>query len=774
MRVLLTGASSFTGCWFAKTLMEANVEVVAPLRGKLEDYSGVRAERVALLQHWAKVVPECPFGGDRFLELARSRGYDALCHHAAEVRDYRSPDFDVIGAVAANTLNLRQTLLALREKGLKAVIATGSVFEADEGTGPEPRRAFSPYGLSKGLTFQAVQYWGEALGIPVSKFVIANPFGALEEPRFVSHVVGVWAKSEAVEVRTPQYLRDNIHIDLLARTYARFVSEACAGRAGRRFGPCGYLETQGAFAERLSRELASRLGLEGRVRLAEQTDFSEPLARVNRDQIDPAAYGWSESSAWDVLAEYWRRRAFNGAKAQPTSAPSSEVLGAVDTADNTGVSGWLTDKHGANPRYARILVDGTEQGVTRADLYRQDLAEKQISDGHSAFRFLFARVLDPYVEHVVRVEDRDRGKTIGPPSLRTPQLVGGSGSPFVCDRDFVAINVGTAHYEADHVDILLELIGSAARFAPPTSVASKLELLEAKPVSRRYYEALGLPALHMKVRARPDPSCTTIDIHFPEMDALPEAARVTCRNIVPARLPDYLEAIGRENMERVSGPGENLGRFAAGGLATAYRIDGLVKHHFGRALSECGRVLDWGAGAGRVAAPLARVVAPGLRLTATDVDAFNVAYGRSQFSDIEFVDGGFLPPLPFEDGTFGAIYGISVFTHLSESVQFAWLRELRRLVRPGAPVVVTAHSEFQLFREAETRPDILAEALRRGISDLVVDNNLGRKLAEPNYYRATFHTRRYIEQNWTQGFEIVQIHTAGNLQAQDFVVLRAK
>jgi len=774
VRVLLTGANSFTGFWFAKTLTEANVEVVAPLRGKPEDYSGVRAERVALLQHWAQVVPECPFGGDRFLELARSREYDGLCHHAAEVREYRSPDFDVIGAVAANTMNVRQTLLALREKGLKAVVATGSVFEADEGTGPEPRRAFSPYGLSKGMTFQAIQYWGEALGIPVSKFVIANPFGALEEPRFVSHVVGVWAKGEAVEVRTPRYLRDNIHVDLLARTYARFVSEACGGGAGRRFGPCGYLETQGAFAERLSRELAPRLGLEGRVRLAEQTDFSEPLARVNRDQINPAAYNWSESAAWDLLAEYWRRRAFGGAKAQPTSTPSTELLGSVDAVDNIKVAGWLTDKQGANPRFARILVDGAEQGAARADAYRKDLAHKQISDGNSGYRFYFAGMLDPYVEHVVRVEDRESGKVVGPLALRTPRLVGGAGSPFVCDRDFVAVNVGTAHYQADHVDILLELFGPATRFAPPTSAVAKLELLETKPISHRYFAALDLPVMHMKVRARPDPSVSVIDIQFPEADTFPEAAQLMCRNIVPARAPEYLENVAREHMERVSGPGEDLGRFAAGGLATAYRIDRLVRHHFGRALSDFGRVLDWGAGAGRVAAPLVRVVAPGLRLTATDVDAFNVSFGRSRYSDIEFVDCPFLPSLPFEDGAFGAIYGVSVFTHLTESVQFAWLRELRRLVRPGAPVIVSAHSEFHLFRAADAQPDILAEALRRGISDLVVDDNLGPKLAEPNYYRATFHTRRYIEQNWTAGFEIVAIHTAGNGNAQDFVVLRAK
>ena len=107
-------------------------------------------------------------------------------------------------------------------------------------------------------------------------------------------------------MRTPRYLRDNIHVDLLATAYARFVAEVAAGGAGRRFGPCGYMETQGAFAERLGRELAPRLGLAGRVSLAEQTDFSEPLARVNRDVIDPAAYGWDEGRAWDALADYYR------------------------------------------------------------------------------------------------------------------------------------------------------------------------------------------------------------------------------------------------------------------------------------------------------------------------------------------------------------------------------------------------------------------------------------------------------------------------------------
>ena len=320
MKVLFTGASSFTGFWFVRELAAAGAQVTAAMRGAPSAYAGVRAERARLLPQWAEIVPDCAFGGERFVELIGARDYDVLCHHGAEARDYRSPDFDALGAAAANTLNIRETLALFAKRGGKALVATGSVFEPEEGSGPSPRRAFSPYGLSKGLTWQIVKYWGEALGLPVSKFVIANPFGPFEEPRFVAHAVERWAKGEALEVRTPLYLRDNIHVDLLSRTYAGFVAEAAAGGQGRRFGPCGYQETQGAFAERLARELAVRLGLEGRVTLATQTDFAEPLARVNLDAIDPAAYGWDEGGAWDALAEFYRER--GALSRQTVSAPA--------------------------------------------------------------------------------------------------------------------------------------------------------------------------------------------------------------------------------------------------------------------------------------------------------------------------------------------------------------------------------------------------------------------------------------------------------------------
>jgi UDP-glucose 4-epimerase len=47
LKILLTGASSFTGLWFALVLTEASHEVTATFRGTADSYADTRAERVA-------------------------------------------------------------------------------------------------------------------------------------------------------------------------------------------------------------------------------------------------------------------------------------------------------------------------------------------------------------------------------------------------------------------------------------------------------------------------------------------------------------------------------------------------------------------------------------------------------------------------------------------------------------------------------------------------------------------------------------------------------
>jgi UDP-glucose 4-epimerase len=142
VRILLTGASSFTGCWFAGELAAAGHEVTATFRW--ESYTGLRGRRVDLLDGACERIHGVAFGDARFVDLARSRAWDLLCVHGADVTDYRSPAFDVAAALAANT----RSVGAVVER-FPRVLVTGSVFEPGEGEGDATLRAFSPYGLSK-------------------------------------------------------------------------------------------------------------------------------------------------------------------------------------------------------------------------------------------------------------------------------------------------------------------------------------------------------------------------------------------------------------------------------------------------------------------------------------------------------------------------------------------------------------------------------------------------------------------------------------------------
>jgi UDP-glucose 4-epimerase len=62
--------------------------------------------------------------------------------------------------------------------------------------------------------------------------------------------------------------------------------------------------SQGAFAERVRREAASRLGLPCRLELGVQTEFPEPPVRINTDLLDTEELGWSEAQGWDDFFEY--------------------------------------------------------------------------------------------------------------------------------------------------------------------------------------------------------------------------------------------------------------------------------------------------------------------------------------------------------------------------------------------------------------------------------------------------------------------------------------
>ena len=124
--------------------------------------------------------------------------------------------------------------------------------------------------------------------------------------RFFAYPIRSWRNDGVARVNTPDYVRDNLHVSLLAAAYAKFVSEVAAGEGRDKLNPSGYVETQGAFAHRFAAAMRPRLGMECSVELASQTDFSEPLMRVNVDSAAWCVGEWNESDAWDEAAEGYR------------------------------------------------------------------------------------------------------------------------------------------------------------------------------------------------------------------------------------------------------------------------------------------------------------------------------------------------------------------------------------------------------------------------------------------------------------------------------------
>jgi UDP-glucose 4-epimerase len=297
VRILFTGASSFTGCWFARQLAADGHHVTVTLRSRA--YAGLRGRRVELLDGCDRELG-VSFGDRRFLELARTGEWDLLCAHGAQVDGYRSPQFDVAAALAANTRAAGEVV-----SQFPRVLVTGSVFEPGEGEGDEHLRAFSPYGLSKAFTSETFRYHCAVAGSSFGKFVIANPFGPFEEERFTTGLVRAWRRGETPAVRTAEYVRDNAHVSLLALAYADFARRLPEGGWTGSLGVSGYRETQGAFARRFGDEVGSRLGIETPLELCAQSEWPEPAVRINRDQVDGAALGWSETAGWDGLAGYY-------------------------------------------------------------------------------------------------------------------------------------------------------------------------------------------------------------------------------------------------------------------------------------------------------------------------------------------------------------------------------------------------------------------------------------------------------------------------------------
>ena len=233
---------------------------------------------------------------------------------------------------------------------------------------------------------------------------------------------------------------------------------------------------------------------------------------------------------------------------------------------------------------------------------------------------------------------------------------------------------------------------------------------------------------------------------------------------------------GDELASRVAGEVDR-DRFYDSGRQSVREIEAVLSL-VSRSLDSFERILDFGCGCGRILLWLDEVAAKA-DVHGVDIDGRAVKWVQENLPYATAKVNQTQPPLDYPDGFFDLVFNHSVFTHIDEADQDAWLAELRRVTKPGGMVLLTVHGEraFHEFENASRSvggdPGVVRDVLaRRGIAYSAQDGWVGS--AFPDSYHTTFHAPWYVFEHWGRYFEIRGFVPHGSLDLQDFVLLERR
>ena len=163
------------------------------------------------------------------------------------------------------------------------------------------------------------------------------------------------------------------------------------------------------------------------------------------------------------------------------------------------------------------------------------------------------------------------------------------------------------------------------------------------------------------------------------------------------------------------------------------------------------RILDFGCGCGRTLVHL-KALGPHAQFAGTDIDAKAIEWCQEHIDFASFSLSKENPPIEYATESFDFIYAISVFTHLDENYQFRWLRELQRIAKPGAVLLLTVHGS------KNGQGFVFERSYEEGFF--------------PDWYQNAYHSREYVFENFGKHFEVLDYSPKAMNNSQDVVVLR--
>ncbi|MGE5426907.1 MAG: class I SAM-dependent methyltransferase [Methylococcaceae bacterium] len=124
--------------------------------------------------------------------------------------------------------------------------------------------------------------------------------------------------------------------------------------------------------------------------------------------------------------------------------------------------------------------------------------------------------------------------------------------------------------------------------------------------------------------------------------------------------------------------------------SATWLLDHLKKHIELKNLN----ILDWGCGPARIVRHLPELLDGSCSIYATDYNPKTIAWNRKALTGINFNLNDAHPPLPYVDNSFDIVYGLSIFTHLSEDLHYEWFNELSRITKKGGIIFLTLQGDI--------------------------------------------------------------------------------
>ena len=234
--------------------------------------------------------------------------------------------------------------------------------------------------------------------------------------------------------------------------------------------------------------------------------------------------------------------------------------------------------------------------------------------------------------------------------------------------------------------------------------------------------------------------------------AVRRIAHETPIRIVDA-IPDLLDHVRADplppaRLRAAVGIDSSRAHYVAVGRRAAAEIAAFVKRGDGD-------WLDFGCGSGRVARHFSGAI------SGVDVDRDAIAWCAKHLRGaFRVIDEN--PPLPFGDKSFDVIYAVSVFTHFDERAQFAWLAELRRVLRDGGVLIATLHGPELVYNRPDLSEDHHRELQTRGFTFAHGTGAFNEDSA--------FHSASYVAREWRRFFRTIEHRRAALFDYQDVAV----